>query len=619
MNKKGFTLVEILAVIVILSLVVTITATKGFGAFGNAKKAITRQNIKAIEEAGKVFLTEIEYCEEDSDILGKINNNFQINGVKIDTNGDGITCDELKKYASNKKKLVGSNKETCINIPFNFLKDENFITGNDLNDSKIYNNDSVKIDGCINFNTSEKNINIDIEDNVTKPSEPINENLLSETIKNNAKLAANENSSTKTQFRTTPISSPGKELSCEYAINDDIVGSYFGLSGHTRYYYIYASSYEFNKDTGTFKLINPKEDKYSDIINTPSKLSEFKYIVGTSSSSSSPKLSSVNTNKLQSIEKITNPSLSGYNHTPLEATGGGANKENTLSVTQDNYGESYYFRGNSIDNYLNFANMCWRIVRINGNNEVKLVLEDYKSVCTNTMSSNYYIPVNGRTSANFGYSTNTLSDNKTIYNIQLENPITDNQYSLITGLQSFQDVYLKDYLSYLTSGSWCYDTKAYSDELGTNKIDIKSLNYSSLPTNYKVFFDGNLRINKKQPSLQCSNLLNNYSNGEKMYVGALTADEIIYAGALPGYGNKNFYLMNRSTTSRSGWWTFTPSIGAFFGKNFIYSIYFVDDSRFSSMTINANLLIRPSIVLNKNILYNTGTGTKTDPYTIKLK
>ena len=104
-----------------------------------------------------------------------------------------------------------------------------------------------------------------------------------------------------------------------------------------------------------------------------------------------------------------------------------------------------------------------------------------------------------------------------------------------------------------------------------------------------------------------------------MYVGALTADEIIYAGALPGYGNKNFYLMNRSTTSRSGWWTFTPSIGAFFGKNFIYSIYFVDDSRFSSMTINANLLIRPSIVLNKNILYNTGTGTKTDPYTIKLK
>ena len=47
-------------------------------------------------------------------------------------------------------------------------------------------------------------------------------------------------------------------------------------------------------------------------------------------------------------------------------------------------------------------------IRINGNNEVKLVLEDYKSVCTNTMSSNYYIPVNGRTSANFGYSTNNM-------------------------------------------------------------------------------------------------------------------------------------------------------------------------------------------------------------------
>ena len=36
-SKKGFTLVELLAVIVILGIIITITATKGFGAFDNTK------------------------------------------------------------------------------------------------------------------------------------------------------------------------------------------------------------------------------------------------------------------------------------------------------------------------------------------------------------------------------------------------------------------------------------------------------------------------------------------------------------------------------------------------------------------------------------------------------
>lgn len=65
MNKKGFTLVELLAVIVILGLVMTIVGTKGFGAFDNTKKAITRQNINAIKEAGRVLATQIENCDDD--------------------------------------------------------------------------------------------------------------------------------------------------------------------------------------------------------------------------------------------------------------------------------------------------------------------------------------------------------------------------------------------------------------------------------------------------------------------------------------------------------------------------------------------------------------------------
>ena len=57
------------------------------------------------------------------------------------------------------------------------------------------------------------------------------------------------------------------------------------------------------------------------------------------------------------------------------------NYEKNMSVTFDDYGLSYYYRGNVEDNYVNFANMCFRIVRISGDGSVKLILEDQDSTC----------------------------------------------------------------------------------------------------------------------------------------------------------------------------------------------------------------------------------------------
>lgn len=54
--------------------------------------------------------------------------------------------------------------------------------------------------------------------------------------------------------------------------------------------------------------------------------------------------------------------------------------ESTLSKIDDNY----YFRGNVEDNYINFNNMCFRIVRINSDGSIKLVLEDSNGICQNT-------------------------------------------------------------------------------------------------------------------------------------------------------------------------------------------------------------------------------------------
>ncbi len=40
--------------------------------------------------------------------------------------------------------------------------------------------------------------------------------------------------------------------------------------------------------------------------------------------------------------------------------------EALLASTPDDYGTSYYFRGAVTNNYVAFANKCWRIVRVGG-------------------------------------------------------------------------------------------------------------------------------------------------------------------------------------------------------------------------------------------------------------
>jgi len=55
--------------------------------------------------------------------------------------------------------------------------------------------------------------------------------------------------------------------------------------------------------------------------------------------------------------------------------------ENILGTAEDDLGTSYYYRGNVQDNYVNFGGKCWRIVRIQGDDSLKLILEDKATTC----------------------------------------------------------------------------------------------------------------------------------------------------------------------------------------------------------------------------------------------
>ena len=56
-------------------------------------------------------------------------------------------------------------------------------------------------------------------------------------------------------------------------------------------------------------------------------------------------------------------------------------EEKGFYKTKDNFGVSYYLRGKSSYNYVLFANKCFRVVRIEGDGSVKLLLQDKDGKC----------------------------------------------------------------------------------------------------------------------------------------------------------------------------------------------------------------------------------------------
>ena len=112
MNKKGFTLVEILAVIVILSLVIITITTNGFGVFNKAKDKIIEENYKTIKEASNLLMIEVVHCDDsfDEELYKSFNKE---------------NCEKLKEQASS---------NSCLKIPLSYLIDNSYLTNSDSKD-----------------------------------------------------------------------------------------------------------------------------------------------------------------------------------------------------------------------------------------------------------------------------------------------------------------------------------------------------------------------------------------------------------------------------------------------------------------------------------------------------
>ena len=232
-----------------------------------------------------------------------------------------------------------------------------------------------------------------------------------------------------------------------------------------------------------------------------------------------------------------------------------ASNEAVMSLAPDDYGISYYFRGNVQNNYVRFAGMCWRILRITGDGSVKLALYNYSSTnCTQTgdnlafarySGEDYDTPFNENATklVNRYYgSQNTLEGNDK-YNDLILNP-RNNSYQLLPLLRTNKEYNDNAYIGFM------YGTPNSTTYAATHANTNKSTILQNLETWYKAKLTA--YTDKLSDTIWCndkSTVKNLISTTFNIDNGVLNKQSITYSGlgykqelTLYGSGNRLFPL-----------------------------------------------------------------------------
>lgn len=195
-----------------------------------------------------------------------------------------------------------------------------------------------------------------------------------------------------------------------------------------------------------------------------------------------------------------------------------------------------------------------------------------------------------------------------------------------TLFKKFQTTKLNNVLDKLKSGNWCLNDKAYSS-YNSNRTPLTN---SAIQDNYyknsSFFYDTSVRLkgkNPTEPTLKCrGTIMSKFGdNTTDMYVGTLTADEVVFAGGTYNVHNPNFYLINNyhKNNNKIEWWTLSPDFFSTSGDTAIpirengYMFYHTVTGENVTAT---TYVARPSISLNSDPEIVSGDGTIDNPYKI---
>ena len=247
-----------------------------------------------------------------------------------------------------------------------------------------------------------------------------------------------------------------------------------------------------------------------------------------------------------------------------------SDKSGLYSSTATNTGEAtYYFRGNVENNYVSFASQTWRIVRINEDGTIRIIMQD---------------GINN----NSGYAFNSSYNNYTyMYYTNNSNAKTQLESWYQTNIGSKADL-----AKNVASGAYyCEQAKVKYDSSWTSGSANMNV-YSSYTPDFKCSSDENGKgvVNAS--------------------VGLLSYDEVVYAGGYPYSNNDNYYLNNPDIC----WWTM--STAGFSGSD--SSVWRVPATgHIYGYRVNATARLRPVLILNAGTQISDGDGTKNNSFVVE--
>ena len=314
--------------------------------------------------------------------------------------------------------------------------------------------------------------------------------------------------------------------------------------------------------------------------------------------------------------------------TPITIPGAAVStaSEALLASAEDDYGTSYYFRGAVTNNYVQFANKCWRIVRVGGDGSVKLILhndntagaanpcdaannsasaafarysgETYKSEFNTNYNDNAYVGFKYGTVGASGYASAHANTNNS---------------TILTNLETWYTNNLKTYESVIDDNVWCNDKINVTDETYDPwNYTPNGLGYAKNVTYYgatKRLVGTSGSAGGTGPSLKCNGKLSKITSK----IGLITADELAFAGYASLLENTTTYLQENATDTY--WWSLSP----YYFRGGRAFVWYVNGSSgyFGDGYVRDASGVRPSISLISSTTISSGSGTSEDPYVIE--
>ncbi len=279
--------------------------------------------------------------------------------------------------------------------------------------------------------------------------------------------------------------------------------------------------------------------------------------------------------------------------------------ESVLSQTNDETGVSYYYRGAVKNNYLEFNNMCWRIVRIEGDGSIKITLAAPKT-CSTITSDDTETALIGK--GDYGYKGDYP------YFADYENSVARTS-SMKYKFNEWFTTNLASVSNKLKTATICIGdtTKAYT-EAG---ILMTETEIQDAITNYnRYYYASYIKLYGKGQTANATLVCNTASSKtSETQIFPLTADEVVFAGGKAGTANSSYYL--KDNASNNTWWTLT--ISYYVGDS--DSAFYVDGTGNLNTDIDGVFYdlrsLRPTVSLLSGTKINSGDGSISNPYTIK--